>query len=99
MNTAELAERVASEHDLGKGQAKALVEAVLSAIVEADKSGEEVSLSGFGRFKVSERPARQGRGGKDVMERRPRRHWEGDRYEIEHSHGGGRVAGARAGAW
>lgn len=61
MNTAELAERVASEHDLGKGQAKALVETVLSAIVEAAKAGDEVSLSGFGRFKVSERPARQGR--------------------------------------
>ncbi len=61
MNTAELAEKVAAEHELGKGEAKALVETVLSAIVEAAKSGDEVALSGFGRFKVNSRAARQGR--------------------------------------
>ena len=61
MNTAELAEKVAAEHELGKGEAKAVVETVLSAIVEAAKSGDEVALSGFGRFKVNSRAARQGR--------------------------------------
>ena len=61
MNTAELAEKVAAEHELGKGEAKAVVETVLAAIVEAAKAGDEVALSGFGRFKVTSRAARQGR--------------------------------------
>jgi len=61
MNTAELAERIAAEHDLGKGQARKVVEAVLATIVQAAVSGEEVALGGFGRFKVADRPARQGR--------------------------------------
>ena len=61
MNTTELAERVAAEHDLGKGQARRIVESVLAAIVRAAASGEEVALGGFGKFKVADRPARQGR--------------------------------------
>lgn len=61
MNTTELAERIAAEHDLGKGQARKVVEAVLAAIVQAAASGEEVALGGFGKFKVADRPARQGR--------------------------------------
>ncbi len=61
MNTAELAERIAAEHDLGKGQARKVVEAVLATIVQAAVSGEEIALGGFGKFKIADRPARQGR--------------------------------------
>ena len=61
MNTTELAERVATEHALGKGQAKKVVEAILAAIVRAAASGEEVALGGFGKFGITDRPARQGR--------------------------------------
>ena len=61
MNTAELAERIASGHEMNKSQAKQVVEAVFAAIVEAAREGQEVSLPGFGKFKVAEREARQGR--------------------------------------
>lgn len=61
MNSSELADRVASEHGLDKGQAKRVVETTLAAITAAASAGEEVNLSGFGKFKVADRPARQGR--------------------------------------
>jgi DNA-binding protein HU-beta len=43
-----------------KGHKKA-VEAVFAGIVEAAKKGEEVSLPSFGKFKVKDSAARQGR--------------------------------------
>jgi DNA-binding protein HU-beta len=61
MNNAELADRLAASQELGKAEARRLLDAVLATIVEAAKSGEEVALSGFGRFKVTDRAARQGR--------------------------------------
>ena len=61
MNTAELAEQISEAHDMNKAQAKAVVEAVFAAIVETAKKGEEVSIPGFGKFKVGSREARQGR--------------------------------------
>ena len=61
MNNAELADRLATSQELGKAEARRLLDAVLATIVEAAKSGEEVVLSGFGRFKVTDRAARQGR--------------------------------------
>ena len=61
MNTAELADHIATEHELGKSQAKKVVDAVFAAIVSAASKGEEVSLPGFGKFKVAAREARQGR--------------------------------------
>ena len=48
-------------HDFRKAEARRLVQSVLDAIVEAARSGEEVALSGFGRFRVTNRAARQGR--------------------------------------
>ena len=38
-----------------------MVEATLQAIAEAASHGAEVSLAGFGKFKVQDRPERQGR--------------------------------------
>lgn len=61
MNSSELADRVASEHGLDKGQAKRVVETTLTAITAAASAGDEVNLTGFGKFKVADRPARQGR--------------------------------------
>lgn len=61
MNTAELADHIAADHSMNKSQAKQVVEAVFAAIVEAASKGEEVSLPGFGKFKVAARDARQGR--------------------------------------
>ena len=61
MNNAELADRIATSHEMSKAEARRLLDTVLAAIVETATSGEEVALSGFGRFKVTERAARQGR--------------------------------------
>ena len=61
MNISDLAEKIAAEHKLTKSGAKSVAESVLTAITEAAASGEEVSLNGFGKFKVQDRPAREGR--------------------------------------
>src|SRR3546814_14837002 len=61
MNAAELADRVASERGLTKTEAKQTVDTVFKAIVDAAKGGAAVSLPGFGKFKVQNKPAREGR--------------------------------------
>ena len=62
MNTADLIDTLAAQDDkLTKTQAKALVDALLGAIKDAAVRGEEVSLPGFGKFKVQAKPARTGR--------------------------------------
>lgn len=61
MNTAELIDHVADATGVDKDAAKKAVDAVLAGIVAAAKKGEEVNLPGFGKFKVKESPARQGR--------------------------------------
>ena len=61
MNTAELVAKLAEAHGLGKAQAKSIVDDVLKDIVDAAASGEEVSLPGFGKFKVKATPEREGR--------------------------------------
>lgn len=61
MNTAELAEAVAASEGLTKADARKLVDAVFAAIADAAAKGEEVSLNAFGKFKVKDTPAREGR--------------------------------------
>ena len=61
MNTADIADKLAADHGLTKSNAKALVEGVLKAITEGVAAGAEISLPGFGKFKVKESPAREGR--------------------------------------
>ena len=61
MNTTDLAAKLAEQNSLSKAQAKSLVEGVFNEIVAAASKGEEVSLPGFGKFKVKETAAREGR--------------------------------------
>ena len=62
MNIAELIDHIAAKDEkITKSQAKALVDGVFSAIKDAAVKGEEVSLPGFGKFKVQDKPARTGR--------------------------------------
>lgn len=61
MNNADLADQIAAGHDLNKSDAKKIVDAVFSAIADAAVKGEETSLNGFGKFKVKDSPAREGR--------------------------------------
>ena len=61
MNKNDLVERLAQEHELTKAFARELGDSVFDRITAAASKGEEVSLFGFGRFKVAERAARKGR--------------------------------------
>ncbi len=61
MNKADLVEAVASNTGLAKVDATNAVEAVFSSITQVLKTGDTVSLLGFGTFSVSQRAARTGR--------------------------------------
>lgn len=61
MNNAELAETLVENHGLTKPDARKAVDDVMAAIVAAAAKGEEVSLAGFGKFKIKDSPAREGR--------------------------------------
>ena len=61
MNNAEIADKLAAAHGVTKTDAKKLVDAVFTAIGDAAAKGEEVSLNRFGKFKVKDSPAREGR--------------------------------------
>jgi DNA-binding protein HU-beta len=57
----ELVRDVAERSGLGVGEAKRALEATLKAIEEQIGEGNEVRLTGFGKFSVSHRDARMGR--------------------------------------
>jgi len=61
MKLTDLVDHVASEAGIQKDAAKKAVDAVFAGIVEAATKGEEVNLPGFGKFKVKDSQARQGR--------------------------------------
>lgn len=61
INKTELARAVAEDTGLTNGQAKEAIEATLQQIENALISGDEIALSGFGKFAISERSARAGR--------------------------------------
>jgi DNA-binding protein HU-beta len=61
MNNSDLADNVAAAQGLSKTDARKVVDAVFAAIAEAAAKGEEISLNGFGKFKVKASPAREGR--------------------------------------
>lgn len=60
MTKSEFVDQVAAESGLSKGDASGAVDAVLSVIEDTLKRGGEVSFTGFGKFTVAERGARQG---------------------------------------
>lgn len=61
MNSTELTDQVASTSGLTKADAKKVVDGIFAAIGDAAAKGEEVSIPGFGKFKVKDSPARDGR--------------------------------------
>ena len=61
MNKSELIDAVANAADLSKASAGHAVDATVAAITASLKSGDSVTLIGFGTFKVSNRAARVGR--------------------------------------
>jgi len=58
---AEFIDQVADRAGLSKKDASEAVDAVLETIEGALKRGSDVVFSGFGKFSISERAAREGR--------------------------------------
>ena len=61
MTKSDFVDKVAAESGLSKKDAGTAVDAVISTIENALKSGEEINFTGFGKFHVAERGAREGR--------------------------------------
>ena len=61
MNKTDLIDAVAESADLSKADSARAVDAVIAAITKALKSGDSVTVVGFGTFQVRERAARTGR--------------------------------------
>jgi len=61
MNKSELIETVAGAADLSKADASRAVDGVIAAVTQALKSGDQVTVVGFGTFLVRQREARAGR--------------------------------------
>jgi DNA-binding protein HU-beta len=61
VNKDELARAVAARSGLEVGQAKAALDAALEEIAKQIAAGNEVRLTGFGKFSASQRAAREGR--------------------------------------
>jgi DNA-binding protein HU-beta len=61
MNKAELITAVSEKMGSTKKDAGIALEAVVAAITDAVAEGNEVNITGFGKFSVAERPEREGR--------------------------------------
>ena len=61
MNKTELIERIAEESGAPTSEAYKHLEAFEQVVTGALKNGEEVRITGFGKFSVRERKAREGR--------------------------------------
>ena len=61
MTKAELVNAMATQAGITKAAAEKALKAFTDSVAEALKSGDKVSLVGFGSFEVSERAARKGR--------------------------------------
>jgi DNA-binding protein HU-beta len=69
VNKSELVDVIAKHAEISKAAAGRALDAVVAGVVEALKSGDSVTLVGFGSFYVGERAARTGRNprtGKDI---------------------------------
>ena len=60
MTKSEFVDQVAAESGLSKGDAGEAVDAVLQVIEDTLKRGGEINFTGFGKFSVADRGARQG---------------------------------------
>lgn len=60
MNKQELIDTLANKMGAGKQEAEKALQSFVDVVTEALKSGQEVNISGFGAFSVSNRAARMG---------------------------------------
>jgi DNA-binding protein HU-beta len=61
MANLDLAAKLADELGITKVDARKIIDTLLGAVVGAAAQGEDVSLPGFGKFKVKDTPEREGR--------------------------------------
>ena len=61
MNKSELIDAIASASELTKVDAGRALDAFMSSVTDALKSGDSVALVGFGTFSVKDRAERKGR--------------------------------------
>jgi DNA-binding protein HU-beta len=61
MNKTELIEAIAQRADVPKSQAQKHFDAFEGVVTDALKGGDEVQITGFGKFYVREQKARDGR--------------------------------------
>ncbi len=60
MNKTELIEEIAQRTDSSKGEAQRYVESFEEVVAGALRSGEEIQITGFGKFYVRQQKAREG---------------------------------------
>ena len=60
MNKSQLIEAIAADSGLSKADSGRAVESLLDTVTKTLKKGDEVSITGFGKFSVVKRAARQG---------------------------------------
>jgi DNA-binding protein HU-beta len=60
MNKTQLIEAVASDSGLSKTDSARAIESLVDTVTKALKKGDEVSITGFGKFSVVKRAARAG---------------------------------------
>lgn len=61
MNKGELIDKLADKAGLAKSKAGETIDALFDIITASLKKGDEVNLTGFGKFEVQKRKAREGR--------------------------------------
>jgi DNA-binding protein HU-beta len=61
MNKAELIAKISEDADLTKTQVNIVLDSFVDTVTKTLKSGDKVTLVGFGTFSVSKRLARNGR--------------------------------------
>lgn len=59
LSRAELVDAVASDSGLSKADSARAIESLIDAVTHALKTGDDVSITGFGKFSVVKRAARQ----------------------------------------
>ena len=60
MNKHELVEQIAQRSGLSKDQAGEALSATIAAIEDGLAAGQEIAITGFGKFSVADRSARDG---------------------------------------
>ena len=61
MNKTQLIDAVAERSGLTKANAKKSIDAFIDVAADALRTGDKISISGFGSFEVTRKPARVGR--------------------------------------